>query len=149
MFAWRLIALVGPAIMLVAGLGFGIGAYAGLELGSVRRMGPGAFPLMVGVLLAVLALFALMGELRAPGDVARPDLKSVAGVGTGVAVFAFVTPLFGVLPGAALSVVGTSLVTGVLYWPARLLLAIAVAIGVWAVFVAGLGLPLDAVRWPL
>lgn len=148
MSAGRLIALVGPALMLAAGLGFAIGALAALDLGSVRRMGPGAFPLIVGGLLAVLALVALVREVHVTGDVARPDPKAVAGVGAGVAVFAFVTPLFGVLPGAALSVLGTSVVTGALSWTARLVLAASVAVGIWAIFVAGLGLPLDAMRWP-
>lgn len=148
MFSGRLIALLGPALMLAAGLGFALGAVAALDLGSVRRMGPGAFPLIVGSLLAVLALVALLRELRAPSDVACPDPRSVAGVGAGVAVFAFVTPLFGVLPGAALSVLGTSVVTGALGWPARLALAGTVAVGVWAIFVAGLGLPLPALRLP-
>jgi putative tricarboxylic transport membrane protein len=146
--AGRLIALAGPALMLAAGLGFALGAVAALDLGSWRRMGPGAFPLIVGSLLALLALAALVRELGAPGEVARPDPRAVAGVAVGVAVFAFVTPLFGVLPGAALSVLGTSTVTGAPGWPARLALAAAVAVGVWAVFVAALGLPLDAVRWP-
>jgi len=144
----RLIALLGPALMLAVGLGFALGAVTALDLGTVRRMGPGAFPLIVGGLLAALALVALIKEWRAPGEVTHPDPKAVAGVGAGVAVFAFVTPLFGVLPGAALSVLGTSVVTGALGWPARLALAAAVAVGVWGVFVAGLGLPLPALRWP-
>lgn len=146
--AGRLIALLGPALMLAAGLGFAGGAVAALDLGSWRRMGPGAFPLIVGSLLAVLALASMVRELRAPGDVVRADPRAVAGVGVGVAVFAFVTPLFGVMPGAALSVLGTATVTGAPGPAARLALSAAVALGVWAVFVAGLGLPLDAVRWP-
>jgi putative tricarboxylic transport membrane protein len=146
--AGRLIAALGPALMLAAGLGFALGAVAALDLGSVRRMGPGAFPLLVGGLLALLSLVALVREWRAPGGVPRPDPRAVAGVALGVVAFAFVTPNFGVLPGAALSVLGTASITGAPAWPARLALAAAVAGGVWAVFVVGLGLPLPVLRWP-
>jgi hypothetical protein len=143
----RLIALAGPALMLALGLGFALGAVAGLDLGSARRMGPGAFPLLVGGLLAVLALVALVSEIRAAPPLPRPDPKAVAGVIGGVAAFAFVTPLFGVLPGAALSVLCTCLVSD-LSWRGRLVLAATVAAGIWGVFVAALGLPLPVVRWP-
>jgi putative tricarboxylic transport membrane protein len=44
----RLISQIGPALMLLVGLGFVIGSVTTLELGSARRMGPGAFPALVG-----------------------------------------------------------------------------------------------------
>jgi len=144
----RLISQIGPILMLLAGLGFAIGAVATLDLGSMRRMGPGAFPFLVGALLAALALATLVRNLTRPMSWARPDPVSVLAVAAGVAAFAFVTPLFGVLPGVVLSVLATSAAVSEFRWPWKLALAVCVAAGVWLVFVTGLGIPLTTIRWP-
>ena len=103
----NLISQIGPLIMLGAGLAFALGAVATLDLGSFRRMGSGAFPLLVGGLLSLLASIGLVQNLRAPMGVAKPDPIAVLGVVGGVASFAFFTPLLGVLPATAIAVFAT------------------------------------------
>ena len=134
--------------MLHLGLAFAWGSVATLDLGSFRRMGPGAFPLLVGSLLAFLALLGLVQSLRAPEDTHKPDLFSVFGVFFGVAAFAFITPIFGVIPATAVAVLATSLAISEILWAFRILLTIGVAVGVWLIFVAGLDMPFDAIKWP-
>ncbi|WP_172331990.1 tripartite tricarboxylate transporter TctB family protein [Mangrovicoccus sp. HB161399] len=137
---------LGPLIMLAAGLAFAIGAAATLDLGSLRRMGPGAFPLLVGSLLAILALIGLVQNLRHPMEMNRADPMAVLGVTGGVAAFAFFTPLAGVLPATTLAVLATGSVIPGFRWPHRIALALGVAAAVWAIFVLGLNIPFTAVR---
>lgn len=146
MSADKLIAQIGLLIMLAAGAVFVIGSLVGLDLGSARRMGPGAFPLIVGVILVVLALITLAGNLRAPMDWQRGDPLAVLAVLSGVVAFALFTPLLGVLPAVMISVLATSLTERRFAWPIRLALAVGVAAGVWLIFIKGLGIPLPVIR---
>lgn len=142
----RLTSHVGPLIMLAAGLFFAIGAIATLDLGSFRRMGPGAFPLLVGGLLCMLALIGLVQNLRDPMAVDRADPMAVLGVFGGVAAFAFFTPLTGVLPATTVAVLVSGSVIKGFRWPHRIALALGVSVGVWLIFVKGLGIPFTAIR---
>jgi hypothetical protein len=137
---------LGPIIMLAAGLTFAWGAIATLDLGSFRRMGPGAYPLLVGGLLSVLAIISLLQNLRTPMDVDRSDYIAVLGVVAGVASFAFLTPRLGVLPATAIAVFLTGSAIPGFRWHYRIVLAIGVAIGVWLIFVKGLGMPFIAIK---
>ncbi len=132
--------------MLLVGVAFVVGSITTLELGSARRMGPGAFPVLVGALLSVLALITLVRNFRYPMGWDHPDPISVAAVAGGVAAFAFLTPLLGVLPAVILSVLTTSSAVPKFRWPGRLVLAFCVAGAVWLVFVKGLGIPLLTIR---
>ena len=55
--------VLGGGLMLLLGLGAAFQA-SHYELGSLRRMGPGYFPLALGVILAVTAALILLGGLR-------------------------------------------------------------------------------------
>lgn len=142
----RLIPQIGPVLMLAAGLFFVLGALTALDLGSFRRMGPGAFPLLVGGLLCLLALIGLVQSLRQPLAPGRPDPMAVLGVVGGVAAFAFFTPLAGVLPATAVAVLATGSVIPGFRWRYRIALAIGVSLAVWLIFVLGLGIPFIAIR---
>lgn len=143
-----LISHIGPLLMLAAGVSFSIGALVTLDLGSFRRMGPGAFPLLVGGILSVLALIGLIQNLRAPAKTETADPIAVLGVCAGVGVFACLTPVLGVLPATALAVFVTGSAIPGFPWLYRVALAIAVALGVWLIFVEGLGMPFVPIRWP-
>ncbi len=141
-----LISHIGPLIMLAAGLAFAFGAVATLDLGSLRRMGPGAYPLLVGGLLAMLAAVCLVQNLRSPMATGKADPIAVLGVVAGVAAFAFFTPMLGVLPATAIAVFATGSAIPGFRWPFRIALALGVAVGVWLIFVRGLGMPFIAIR---
>lgn len=142
----RLISQLGPLLMLVVGLAFVVSSVTTLDLGTARQMGPGAFPALVGAILSVLALATLIRNLRCPMGWDRPDPVSVLAVAGGVGAFAFLTPLLGVLPAVALSVLTTASAVPQFRWPGRLILALCVSAAVWLIFVKGLGIPLTTIR---
>lgn len=142
----RLISQVGPSLMLVVGLAFVFASVTTLDLGTARRMGPGAFPAIVGAILSALSVVTLIRNLRHPMGWDRPDPVSVLAVAGGVGAFALLTPLLGVLPAVVVSVLTTASAVPQFHWRGRLILAVCVSISVWLVFVKGLGIPLTTIR---
>lgn len=138
--------------MLAAALGaFAIWEGAGYAIGTARRMGPGWFPVALGLLLIALGLaLALWGLTRraaraeAGEDDERPDWRALAAVAAGLAGFAALIERAGLVPAVFALVALASLAAG----PPRPLRVLALAAAVsalsWAVFRLGLGLPLPA-----
>lgn len=143
----RLIPALGSLACMAIGAGFALGAWAGLDLGTMRRMGPGAFPLGLGVILLGLGAILVIADLRRPFEVLPPDLRALLATAAAVACFALLAERAGVLPAVAASVLVMSSLVGALRWPGRLMLAAGVTAGVWAVFLWALGLPMQAVVW--
>jgi hypothetical protein len=132
-----------------AGLAFAIGAL-NYAFGSSLRPGPGFFPLILGMLLAVtggLVLFkALTFEVEGGDPIGpwawRPVL---AGVG-GLAAFGLLLPVLGLVPAVPLLVAGAGFARGRLQWKSLLAQCIALTLAAWLLFVVGLGWPLPL--WP-
>ncbi|WP_068413951.1 tripartite tricarboxylate transporter TctB family protein [Labrenzia sp. OB1] len=136
----------GTLLLLAIGLFFGLGALSFLDPGTPRRMGPGAFPMIAGLVLATLACIALVRDLRQAADYTPADWRSVGAVAVAVALFAFVTPVFGVLPAAGACALAASFAVGRLSHQRRAALVAGAVAGVWLIFIVGLKLPLEAVK---
>lgn len=136
----------GTLLLLIVALTFVIGALTAMDLGTPRRMGPGAFPLIAGLILACLCFFSLVKELRTAAGYQAADWRSVGAVAAAVGLFAFVTPLFGVLPAAGACAFAASFAVGSLSHARRAGLVAGAVLGVWLIFFAGLQLPLEAFK---
>lgn len=132
-------------------LGLGAAIYAGLHypLGSLRNIGPGMFPLVIGCAMALCGLGIFVpATIRAgprfewePG-VALPVLASIA-------AFAITLPLLGLIP-ATVALTFIARLAEPLGGIARVLaLGIILGAATWLVFGALLGVPVPALRWPL
>ncbi|WP_180899950.1 tripartite tricarboxylate transporter TctB family protein [Martelella soudanensis] len=142
----RLSAQAGTLLIGAIALVFIVGSLTVLDLGTPRRMGPGAFPLIAGGILAILAAVALVGDIKAGAEHLKVDWRAVVPIALAVASFALVTPRFGVLPGAGICVLIASFAVGALSPWRRAGLVIGAVLGVWLVFIVGLRLPLEAFR---
>ena len=141
----RLTDALGPLALVAIGMAFAAGAWLNLDLGTLRRLGPGALPLGLGLILAILGVIALVqGLVQNAEQVSRPDLHALAAVGVAIATFAVLTERLGLLPAVFGTVLAMTTVIGALPWLGRLTLALGVAIVVWAVFLLGLRLPIRA-----
>ncbi|PZX36989.1 putative tricarboxylic transport membrane protein [Roseinatronobacter thiooxidans] len=137
---------LGPLALIAIGIAFAAGAWLNLDLGTLRRLGPGALPLGLGLILATLGSIALVQGLTQHAErVPRPDFHALAAVGAAIATFAILTERVGVLPAVFGTVLTMTTVIGDLPWLGRLALALSVAIGIWLVFLLGLRLPIRAI----
>lgn len=137
---------VGNLLVLALGALFVTGALTGLDLGTARRLGPGAFPLLAGVCVMLLAAVSIVIDLVRPSVPEPADPVAVGAVSLGIGGFALLTPLAGVLPAAFASALCTTLAARGMNWRQRLVFSAATVPIVWVLFFQLLNLPFVAFR---
>lgn len=140
--------VVGGALLAVCGLVFSWYAAWQYDLGTLRRMGPGMFPMALGLGLALFGGLLMVPAFFRPGI--RPHIRvwTPLFVLTGVAAFALTIRPFGLIP-AILAVTIISSFAELRVRPVSLtLLCAALCLMSWLTFHVGLGLPIPLVRWP-
>lgn len=138
---------IGSALLLALGLFFVFGSIE-MEIGTARRMGPGYFPLVLGSLVSFLAVISIIVSFLEETRIQRIDIRSFAAVSAGVAAFALVTPQFGLVPAAFLSVLASSLADSRMSFLLKIILAVGMSLAVWLIFIIALQLPFEAFRTP-
>jgi hypothetical protein len=128
-------------MFILIGGAFVVGAL-GYELGTPLRMGPGAFPVLVGALVAALGL-AIVAKGLIAGEVAEfgpVPWRAIAVIVLAVMFFGFTVRGLGFVPTSAV----TALLTTLASTRVRPLMAVAVAAGLTLaatlIFVVGLQL---------
>lgn len=135
--------------LVLAALGAAVGIYAkaNYELGTPADMGPGFFPMVLGwVLVALGLLVSLLSTQRttttrqSPG----PKFKYLLTICVGILAFGLLLERLGLVPATvALTLFSTLLQRP--YQPKKIaLLASALSLGAWLIFVRGFGMPLVA-----
>lgn len=117
------------------------------DVGSARNIGPGFFPVALGVLMLVIVVFvALEGMREAAIDVLwvpRPLLAISAGM-TG---FALALETAGLIPATVILVLLSSLAEGPLRAKATLVNAVVLSVIGVLLFIEAFSLPLPAINW--
>ena len=135
-------------LFIVVGSGFTL-LSMGYDLGTLSRMGPGAFPAALGALLAVLGLVVAVGALARRAAITRLPplrLRELLLVLGAVAVFAGVVGSLGLVLSAVLMLLISSLASHELRF-GQTLVAVLLLVGLsYLVFVQGLGLQIPT--WP-
>ncbi|WP_166507169.1 tripartite tricarboxylate transporter TctB family protein [Frigidibacter mobilis] len=136
----------------VAGLGvaaigsvFALGALR-FGTGSLTEMGAGYFPFATGVITMLLGLAVFLGDLLKPSaPIPRPAVRAFLFVAASVVVFALTIDRLGLLPAVILCGTISALADPGTKLHEAVLLATALAGGIWLVFVQLLGMPIMAV----
>jgi hypothetical protein len=139
--------VIGGLLLAAIGLFFVLGALD-MHIGEARRMGPGYFPMVLGIVaVGVGALIAIPALFRS-GTLASVNWRPLVAVMASILAFALVMPRMGLLPAVFAAVVVAS------YGDPRsrlwqtVLLALGLAGAAWTVFIYGLGLPMIVYRAP-
>jgi hypothetical protein len=119
----------------------------GYPLGTAARMGPGYFPLALGLLLLALAAILVLRSLvlRGPAPAMR-NLKPLAIVLGSVFVFGLAAPRLGVALATVLLILIASSADREFRWKEAVVSSLILAAFTVAVFIYGLGLQLPI--WP-
>ena len=141
-------------VFLALGLAAAAYAAATLRLGTFRAMGPGMFPLLIGLVMAGLgAAIAAPAARRAAPE--RPalwgELRAAVAVLASIAIFAATMRQFGLVPASLLLVLISMLAMpggGAKRFLQGLVLALVISALAWLVFVLGLGVALQPFSWP-
>jgi hypothetical protein len=136
------------AVLAIGGLAFAWYSAESYQLGTMRRMGPGMFPLGLGLLLAGLgaAIFVWAPErsLRRPDFDARIAAKVILSI----VAFGLLVGSFGLIPAIIATVFIASLAERPFRPLSTVLLAGFLCVLAWLIFKVGLGLPLAMLDWP-
>jgi hypothetical protein len=140
--------------ILGGGLLFAIGAFAAIyawafyPLGTVRHMGPGMFPLGLGVLLAMIGTLVVLPALfRVGPELARPDLRAFFFISLALIGFATTIRWLGLIPAIVLVVVIASMADNKMGPITVAILAVLLSALAWFIFIFALGIPLQPFTW--
>lgn len=120
----------------------------GYRIGTLARMGPGYFPLVTGIAIAIIALIVLVTSWRRP-ETSETNIQwhGLIMVIIGVVTFGFLVEKFGFIVATfALIVLGSFAERSFRPWTA-LISSLILCIFGFSVFIYGLNLPLQLVRW--
>ncbi|MEZ5663031.1 MAG: tripartite tricarboxylate transporter TctB family protein [Burkholderiaceae bacterium] len=129
-----------------------LGAFAAIyaqryEFGELHRMGPGYFPVALGVVVAVLGLFIAVPAFMRRGEPIHVEWKTMLLVVASIVVFALTLKVLGLILATMLSVVISSLADKETRWKGRLLIAVGVAVITYLIFSLGLSMVLPIFPW--
>jgi Tripartite tricarboxylate transporter TctB family len=127
------------------GLAFALGALA-YEVGDPVRMGPGFFPLIVGVLLAILGVLIAVTRSSDPDDatITAPPWRAAGLILGAIVIFGLTVRGLGLIPSIFVTALLASLASRETTVPMALLLAVGLTLVSVAIFVIAL-----SVRVPL
>lgn len=116
------------------------------DIGELQEMGPGYFPVALGILLAILGLFIAIPAFFREGTSIEIEWKSLLWVLLSIAIFAITLTTAGLIIATILSVLAAS-VPSKSSWKTRVILAICIAAITYSVFLFGLGMVLPVWPW--
>lgn len=140
--AW--IGILGGVGLLALSVIFIIGGLQ-LGVGTPRRLGTGAFPVLSGLALAIICVGIILGDLKDGRLDEVPDWVSFFAIGAALAIFAFVAERHGLVPAVFLATITASLPDRTLPWLGKLALGAGVALASWGLFIGVLDLPFRAI----
>lgn len=139
---------------LLTGVGLAVSLYAGnqYEVGQASRMGPGYFPVALGVILAVLGIIiALLAFKKVPQALQPPPfrLRPLLAILAAVLAFALVVTRLGLVPATLVLVAIASRAEPNAPLDRTLILGLALSVIAWLIFVVGLQMQLPAFAFSL
>lgn len=143
-------------VVLVFGVAYAAYAAAQLQLGTFAAMGPGMFPLCIGIVMACVGTAMLLGATmrqtadREPSDDAWEPVewRSLAAVVAAMAAFAIGITFLGVVP-AIFAVIGVAALASDKITPmAVMILSVCLSVAAWVIFTLTLKLSLPLFMWP-
>ena len=136
-------------MFVVTGVVFAIGA-TNYPLGASARPGPGYFPLMLSVIMAILGAVVLFKSLTIETEGGDPigsiAWKPLLVIVAAITVFGIALPRLGLIITVPILIIMTSFAGDEFHWKGVIANAIVLTVGSWAIFV--LGLKLTIPMWP-
>ena len=141
--------IVGGLLLLAGGMAFSWYAAASYDLGTLRRLGPGAFPAGLGIVLAIFGMALVVPALCRPGAKLQVRVWTPIFVLSGVAAFALALRPLGLIPAVVLVVVISSFAELRIRPVSLAIMCTVLCLVAWLVFVVALRIPVPLFRWPV
>ncbi|HVL75215.1 MAG TPA: tripartite tricarboxylate transporter TctB family protein [Noviherbaspirillum sp.] len=139
--------ILGGLILVVLGLFVAYYSTQHYQMGTLTRMGPGAFPRALGYLLAGLGVLILVPAFFRSGTRMIFDWRPFLACATSILVFAITVKYVGMIPAIVLLVVTAALADDKLSPKGIIALAIAASILGVVIFSYGFEMSIPLVKW--
>ena len=140
---------VSGVMFIAIGVGFAVGATS-YTFGSSARPGPGYFPLLLGVILALLGAAVLFKAITIESEDGDPigaaAWKPLLLILGAVVLFGALLPRLGMVLTVPVMILVASLGGDEFHWKGVVVMSVVLAAGSWLVFVKGLNLTIPV--WP-
>jgi hypothetical protein len=127
--------------------GFVVWNSAGYRIGSLTAMGPGFFPLVLGIILVLIALGIVVGGLRGDEGFAALKLRPLLIIPGAIAMFALLVDRIGFVVPAFLTMMAAGLADRQADKKALVVLAVVLVAAAYAIFAIALGMPVRLLMW--
>ncbi|AOY94767.1 hypothetical protein BKK79_23055 [Cupriavidus sp. USMAA2-4] len=121
----------------------------GYSMGTAAKMGPGYFPFLLGLVLALLGALVLIGSLSSKGEqdhLARWDLKTLLWILGSVVLFGLLLKPLGMVLSVFVLVLVSSMASHEFSWKGALLNGVVLVLISLGAFVYGINLQMPV--WP-
>lgn len=139
--------MVGGLAMMAIGAFVAWHAYNEYDIGRLARMGPGFFPVSLGIILSLIGLCITIPAFLRPGSPIKIEFKALIAVTLSIVVFAFLLRTAGLILATMAAVLVSSVPDRTIIWKGRIILAFGVAAVTWVVFIFGLGMLIPVWPW--
>ena len=138
--------LAAGAFFVLAGVGFCMNAAKNLTVGTAVAMGPGYFPIVLGLILGLLGLTIVIGAV---GNETSPiegiSWRGIFLIGLAPVVFGVSIDALGLVPALFLSTLVAALASRNMGWRNATVLSLGLTLFSVVIFIYGLGLPLQVI----
>ena len=138
--------IIGGLFLLALGLFFAIYAQR-YSFGTLNRMGPGFFPIVLGVIVGLLGLLIAVPAWFRGGNSPEVNWKTMSIVIGSVVLFGATLQSVGLMLASMITVVVASLADNDITWRTRAYMALGVAPIIYVIFIFGLGMIIPVWPW--
>ncbi|TQM92203.1 MAG: tripartite tricarboxylate transporter TctB family protein [Roseinatronobacter sp.] len=138
--------IFGGLLLAILGAGAALWAAMYYDMGSLRRMGPGFFPVLLGAALFLLGLVIALPALARSAEPPKIEPATALAVLAAIVIFALSLSRLGLAGATAITVLVASLPAPRKGWVWRIVLALGVTVLTVLVFSVGLRMTLPV--WP-
>ena len=117
------------------------------DTGTLNRMGPAYFPIVLGAVMALLGVLIAVPAWFRAGTAPEVNWKVLFIVIGSVVIFGATLQTLGLILSVIIAIVVSSVADNDMTWRARAILAVAVAPIIYLIFILGLGMTIPIWPW--
>jgi hypothetical protein len=153
--------ILGGTLLVAFGTAFSLIAL-GYPLGNMVEMGPGMFPMIIGIMIAILGLViaarglvgkptdpALSAEYPDEPDIPQNHMRAMLIVCISILLFGVTVRLFGLIPAVVVMVFSMRMADADRKLTTTLAIAAALSFTSWLIFILGLNMNIPTITWGL
>lgn len=144
---FRTKSLLSGILVILVGLFFAIFGYLSYDLGTLRSMGPGMFPVSVAIIMVICGFIILFLNLSDEPEFVLPNARASLAILFAILCFAVSIQFFGLAPAVFSSVVVSTFAEKAFRPIYIFVLSTSLIALSYVIFYYGIGLPVPLFKW--